>query len=178
MAIYKYLNQSLIQSLENATLRATQASAVNDPFELKPFFQTIFTAERLHQTLALENLEEKLVDVVYAKLPVPLRNNLSKNDVAVLLRRKEIRQGLEETSRAFEAETSNLLPDWSTRFRNVLFEALECNVGIVSFTNNPLSTLMWAHYAGNHTGFVIEFDETHSFFDRRRTPEDEFIYVL
>jgi hypothetical protein len=26
--------------------------------------------------------------------------------------------------------------------------------------------LMWAHYASNHTGFVIEFNEKHSFFDR------------
>jgi len=177
MPIYKYLNESRIQSLENATLRATQASAVNDPFELKPFFRTIFTAERLHRTLALENLEGKLVDVVYAKLPTPLRNKLSENDVAILLQRKEIRQGLEETSQAFEAEASNLLPDWSTRFRNVLFETLECNVGIVSFTNDPLSTLMWAHYAGDHKGFVIEFDETHPFFDRRRTPEDEFFHL-
>lgn len=31
-------------------------------------------------------------------------------------------------------------------------------VGICSLTRDPLSLLMWAHYAGNHTGFVIEFN--------------------
>ncbi len=32
---------------------------------------------------------------------------------------------------------------------------------------------MWAHYAANHTGFVIAFDEAHSFFTTRRTAEDD-----
>ena len=31
-------------------------------------------------------------------------------------------------------------------------------VGICSLTRDPLNLLMWAHYAQNHTGFVIEFD--------------------
>ncbi len=32
------------------------------------------------------------------------------------------------------------------------------NVGICSLSRDPLSLLMWAHYAQHHTGFVIEFD--------------------
>ncbi len=31
-------------------------------------------------------------------------------------------------------------------------------VGICSLTRDPLNLLMWAHYACNHTGFVVEFD--------------------
>jgi len=31
------------------------------------------------------------------------------------------------------------------------------NVGICSLSRNPLNLLMWAHYAKDHTGFVIEF---------------------
>lgn len=31
-------------------------------------------------------------------------------------------------------------------------------VGICSLTRDPLNLLMWAHYADNHTGFVIEFN--------------------
>jgi hypothetical protein len=32
------------------------------------------------------------------------------------------------------------------------------DVGICSLTRNPLNLLMWAHYALNHTGFVVEFE--------------------
>jgi hypothetical protein len=31
---------------------------------------------------------------------------------------------------------------------------------------------MWSHYSANHTGFVIEFDEKHSFFDQRKKPTE------
>jgi Protein of unknown function (DUF2971) len=31
-------------------------------------------------------------------------------------------------------------------------------VGILSMTTNPLSPVMWAHYANNHQGFVIRFE--------------------
>lgn len=41
--------------------------------------------------------------------------------------------------------------------------------GILSLTQTPDNILMWSHYAENHTGFVLEFDETHSFFDQRKT---------
>lgn len=30
-------------------------------------------------------------------------------------------------------------------------------LGILCLSRNPCSPLMWAHYAGNHTGFLIEF---------------------
>jgi hypothetical protein len=32
------------------------------------------------------------------------------------------------------------------------------NVGICSLTRDPLNLLMWAHYAQQHKGFVVEFD--------------------
>ncbi len=31
------------------------------------------------------------------------------------------------------------------------------NIGICSLSREPLNLLMWAHYAKNHTGFVVEF---------------------
>jgi tetratricopeptide (TPR) repeat protein len=38
--------------------------------------------------------------------------------------------------------------------------------GALSLTAHPDSLLMWAHYAAEHRGFVIEFDTAHPFFDR------------
>lgn len=36
-------------------------------------------------------------------------------------------------------------------------KAVDNDVGICSLSRDPLNLLMWAHYAKNHTGFVIEF---------------------
>lgn len=38
------------------------------------------------------------------------------------------------------------------------------NVGILSLTDDPFNELMWAHYAGNHKGFVIGLDSESTFF--------------
>jgi hypothetical protein len=32
------------------------------------------------------------------------------------------------------------------------------SVGVCSFTTDPRSTLMWSHYASNHTGICVQFD--------------------
>jgi len=39
--------------------------------------------------------------------------------------------------------------------------------GILCLSESPDNALMWAHYADNHTGLVLEFDENHPFFDQR-----------
>jgi hypothetical protein len=36
---------------------------------------------------------------------------------------------------------------------------------------------MWAHYADNHTGFVIEFDAEHDYFHQKRSESDELGYL-
>ena len=46
----------------------------------------------------------------------------------------------------------------------VLLDGLGTNLGILSLAERPDNLLMWSHYAQHHTGFVIEFDEQHSYF--------------
>lgn len=43
--------------------------------------------------------------------------------------------------------------------------------GVLSLTERPDNLLMWAHYAGEHSGFLIEFDPGHVFFDQRSAEE-------
>lgn len=38
------------------------------------------------------------------------------------------------------------------------------NTGVISFTGNIDSILMWSHYADSHAGMRLEFDKTHEFF--------------
>lgn len=48
------------------------------------------------------------------------------------------------------------------KFRQALGQAL----GIFSLTEDPTHPLMWSHYASQHYGVVVEFDEKHRWFDR------------
>jgi tetratricopeptide (TPR) repeat protein len=43
--------------------------------------------------------------------------------------------------------------------------------GVLSLTERPDNLLMWAHYAGEHSGFLIEFDGRHAFFDQAESAE-------
>lgn len=54
-------------------------------------------------------------------------------------------------------------PHMVVRLRNAIKDGLfgqsaSDNVGICCLTKDPLNLLMWAHYAENHKGFVVEFD--------------------
>jgi Protein of unknown function (DUF2971) len=47
-----------------------------------------------------------------------------------------------------------------------LQETVARQFGVLTLTERPDNLLMWAHYARNHEGFVLEVDATHAFFDR------------
>ncbi|MCF7894478.1 MAG: DUF2971 domain-containing protein [Candidatus Omnitrophica bacterium] len=53
-------------------------------------------------------------------------------------------------------------------FKNIIFEALNNTIGVLSLSEKSDNILMWGHYANSHKGFVIGFDKTHSFFDQRK----------
>jgi hypothetical protein len=54
-------------------------------------------------------------------------------------------------------------------------DALDKALGILSLTERPDHPLMWSHYAENHSGIVLEFDESHAFFRSPRAGEpDDF----
>lgn len=177
MSIYKYLAANRVQALDTATLRATQASALNDPFELKPFFRTVFGMDDLNRVLDERASNDSILDEVYAGLPDQVRSALSRAQVRLLLEREDMQLVLNRTRQEVRTHIENMLPAFSERTRRMLHDKLEHTVGIVSFTDDPQSQLMWAHYASEHKGFVIEFDEAHSFFDQRRSAEDEFLHL-
>ncbi|WP_325175457.1 DUF2971 domain-containing protein [Xanthomonas hortorum] len=47
-------------------------------------------------------------------------------------------------------------------------------LGVLSLCEISDSLLMWAHYGMSHTGFVLELDPGHPYFNARRTDQDEF----
>ena len=67
--------------------------------------------------------------------------------------------------------------NWEVEWEKVQ-RALGQSFGIFSLTEDPIHMLMWSHYASQHTGVVVEFDEKHPWFDQRRSPVDEFRHIV
>ena len=53
----------------------------------------------------------------------------------------------------------------SDEYSRQIRKQLDQQIGILCLSRNPSSLLMWAHYAASYSGAVVEFDETHEFFD-------------
>ena len=50
--------------------------------------------------------------------------------------------------------------------RDETYKIINSKWGIYSLSSDPLSALMWAHYANNHRGFCIEFSTDNDYFGR------------
>ncbi|MUI53148.1 DUF2971 domain-containing protein [Aliivibrio fischeri] len=50
--------------------------------------------------------------------------------------------------------------------RDKTYQIINAKWGIYSLSSDPLSALMWAHYANNHRGFCIEFSTDNDYFGR------------
>ena len=51
-------------------------------------------------------------------------------------------------------------------------------VGIFSLTDDPAHTLMWSHYATQHYGVVVEFDENSPWFNQKVAAADDFRHLV
>ena len=45
-----------------------------------------------------------------------------------------------------------------------ILDSLNRSIGILCLSRNDSSLLMWAHYADDYSGAIVQFDETHEFF--------------
>ena len=83
--------------------------------------------------------------------------NLSRSEA-----RKIAKSAAKEMKRDFMRNIkANLAHDLEVIMRNI-----NRNIGILSLTEDPLNTLMWAHYAADGSGYAIELDESNRFFSR------------
>lgn len=178
MPVYKYLSPERTLVLEDATLRATQANALNDPFELKPFFASLLEKSDLQAGVSDKFLFEEELRKAYVKQPPALRAKLPFKKLLALSKQQGFKQQL-EAMLGYEIDkiVDNHLPALTEDVRSLLHDKLGNLVGIVSFSEMPNESLMWAHYANDHKGFAVEFDDMHEFFDRRRNPQDEFFHL-
>jgi len=61
--------------------------------------------------------------------------------------------------------------------RSQIYKKIDDSVGILSLTTKYDNLLMWSHYANDHRGMVIGFDEKHPFFNQTTTEDDELRHL-
>jgi hypothetical protein len=69
------------------------------------------------------------------------------------------------------------VPMLNETLRRGFSERLPPKLGVLCLSRSANQALMWAHYADSHKGMLIEFDDTHSAFSRRRSDQDEFGFL-
>lgn len=174
--LYKYIPSARVDILQNLTIRFTQPSALNDPFEFNLLFSEALSPQQLREYYEGANKHELTREVI-SRLPDDQKALLA------LLPSEQLLRMLEQlTSTIFNSEQINdihkaHIAPLTPKLKKVIYDGLNKTIGILSLSATPLSPPMWANYAENSTGFALEFDTAHSFFNGRRSEKDEFYHL-
>lgn len=174
--LYKYIPPARVDILQNLAIRFTQPSALNDPFEFNLLFSEVLSTQQLREYYEQAD-KHKLAMEAIGRLPE------DQKAMFALLPREQFLRMLEQfTSTIFNPEKidnihKSYVAPLTPKLKKVIYDGLNKTIGILSLSATPLSPPMWANYAENSTGFVLEFDTAHSFFNGRRSNKDEFYHL-
>ena len=182
MTLYKYVTAERIDVLKNGLIRFSQPSVLNDPWDMRPHVERLFTDNDLeeHVTGALRpQSDEQLVDfmsqIVHEFVKTNGLSDKSPDEVRKLMSEAntEFPGELRQLFEGAYAETLERIKEVMPELAGVVPEAMDKAVGVLSLTERPDYPLMWSHYAGSHSGLVLAFDETHPFFRSPRYGQED-----
>lgn len=166
MILYKYVPAERVDVLHYACIRYTQPGALNDPFEACPHVAAV--APHDEAVSILRELAPSEIACLYASLSDGVRSAVS------LAQYEQLMLNCLHASVDVIARHMNAFAGLVRRRMPSVIDGL---MGILALTEDRESLLMWSHYAGGHTGFVVGFDATHTHFDERRAPMDEMRHL-
>ena len=158
MIFYKYVTAERINILQNRLIRFTQPNALNDPFEARLNFHA--TPEGFASAFA-DTIRQK--PRMWEACQRETQTNLDQRAFADKVERDFNYAEQLYRSLGWDPPLSDLqesLYDLPDR----LYREVYNRVGILSLSETPDNLLMWAHYAKEHTGFVLMLDGSHDFF--------------
>lgn len=167
--LYKYLIADRITNvLDEGTVRFTQLLHTNDSFEVRTTFQRFagprfvsllenYVSEKLTDKYVDERLQQLLLEkgvrgVSVHQFKLILQNQHGVSPVDFM--RTEIKKFIHLFAGTLNDKAS------VEAFLHQLGSQLLCFSLSERYDSNP----MWAHYAGDHTGFVVAFDTSHTWF--------------
>lgn len=191
MPLFKYMSVDVAPLFaKNLRVRFTQPFELNDPFEFRPMLDFAGTADDVRPVV--EARIEKMygtLDGAFAMMEKQLATdpNFAKALIAPLDVLRKIIAGNPTLQQKFLAamqqhkaellDNTRMAPIWEAeweKFRQALGQAL----GILSLSEDPANILMWSHYASQHFGVVVEFDDKHPWFNQKTTPTDDLRYLV
>lgn len=172
--LYKYVTPERIDILENLKIRFTQPSALNDPFEFNLSFQELVSEKELFDKVTLD--KELIIRQAFEKLPEEQRAILSNMRPEF---HKLFAVNLEQiiSFENIKKINNDFIRPHASRIKNEISSGLNKSIGILSLSSRCSIPPMWASYADNSKGFVIGFDTTNQFFNRRRSESDELYHL-
>lgn len=134
--LYKYLNPSRIDVLQNLKVRFTQPCELNDPYESALLVQAnLFPAWEVDMLKFAEELEPE-------------------DDEEIAMVEKVIAEMREKAQQMMSPVAMG------QRLADLINKAQ----GVLSLSRTNDSLLMWAHYSNSHMGYVLGLDESHEWF--------------
>ena len=172
--LYKYLPCDRVDVLENLKIRFTQLRSLNDPFEALPLIDASL------QNAEISSLIERDMEKVWS-CAEPHEKTVANRTI------------LESVKKELLQNSNEILSPHSLGAR--ISQRLSL-LGVLSLSRTESSLLMWSHYASEGKGFVLAFDDNHTFFHqpdkhgdftkpipviysgkrRKVAPEDENLY--
>lgn len=131
---------------ENFKFRFTPAKDLNDPREIVPVIRIKDPAAYV-QDIVIRNISRNF-----------LRAQIANPQVSAEAIWKIIRANNYQFIRSFDVGAKE------DEIFSMVMNVTNQYVGVLSLTEDPLNELMWAHYAANHSGFVVGIDKRSEFF--------------
>jgi hypothetical protein len=132
--LYKYLDKRGVDLLSSSRILASCPTKMNDPFEWLPAIRDEASPEEIRRMLKNPRLRA-LALIDGKKIP---------NDP------KELARTVSRLKNGAKGAAADR--------RRTIVEYVEKRCRIICLAQCPLNTLMWAHYAKGHDGFVVGFD--------------------
>ncbi|MBW7997053.1 MAG: DUF2971 domain-containing protein [Candidatus Glassbacteria bacterium] len=181
IVLYKFIRPERLDILENCLIRFTQAGYFNDPFENLPFIDAMLEREEIESFLE-KNVWSRFDEDAYKKefsrmkKENPLISNLPK-EVINLLQEIPADQAIAQAKELAEPLFENFLglntDAMKIQVQQSLRESFDTRFGVLCLSENYDNHLMWSHYTDCHKGYVIGFDSSNKFFDKRRNESDQ-----
>ena len=165
-SLYKYFGPERVVSIGSNKLRFSALSAFNDPFEGRPEIKGIATTATLRNEIS--SRLPKSLEIEYKKLPREVRARMPLRQYLAVCKAN--------STRFVEGSISQFEP-MASKFASSVPDRLDPLNGALCLCESRDNLLMWAHYASSHTGYVVEYLTNNSYFNARRSENDEFYHL-
>ncbi len=170
MTIYKYLAPQRVDVLSNARLRCTPPDELNDPHEARPVITS--TLPEVRAQTAFDEMWPQIVACTDFR-PVWINRFVPERLIAFLFRRvPALHDTGNEALDTLRSMINSGLLEKVRQLQDHDFDPLRRAFGILSFSKRADCPVMWAHYAAEHSGFVVGYSEGHPVFSGSTDPQD------